>query len=509
MLGNLVKINNSNQLTEIFFKSLVCLLQQVIVYSSISLIIIFLISILLSISNLKNKLFNVVFKIIKVLNIVLITVIFLFVFIKFNLYLWFFKEYSAAICLSGDLSLVLTYIPSLGSINFNGSILSDVVVLLSLSSGLVCLYLLGEKNVTRQLSNLSFFAIFFVAILIMVYTVNLLVMFIAFELLFLPTLYFIHSHGYVERVDKTLRILLYWTLFGAFLVLCTLCYLYFKYKTLNIYILSNMKYSTLESIAIFLAIFFGFGVKVPVAPFHYWLTKIHVEAPAGFSIFLSGFLVKAALYCFYSFNLILAKPYLTRVIIVIAFYGIAESSIKMWNQTDFKKLIAYATIQEMNLILYLLAGSQNLIDYGLILFILIHGWLSTLMFFLVDIIQKKTNTRNIVELSGIACTSATIKLIIWFILLLFSGFPLTIKFMIEWQVLGTLIISSPNIQLIIFLIIAIFGVMGFAKQMIIILYGSPRRDSSTNPLLSKRDKNLFYFIIFILIYLNLLNYLLS
>jgi hypothetical protein len=52
-------------------------------------------------------------------------------------------------------------------------------------------------------------------------------------------------------------------------------------------------------------------------------------------------------------------------------------------------------------------------------------------------------------------------------------------------------------------------VMGFAKQMIIILYGSPRRDSSTNPLLSKRDKNLFYFIIFILIYLNLLNYLLS
>jgi hypothetical protein len=51
--------------------------------------------------------------------------------------------------------------------------------------------------------------------------------------------------------------------------------------------------------------------------------------------------------------------------------------------------------------------------------------------------------------------------------------------------------------------------MGFAKQMIIILYGSPRRESTVNHLLSKRDKNLFYFIIFILIYLNLLNYMLT
>ena len=95
------------------------------------------------------------------------------------------------------------------SISFNGSILSDVVVLLALSSGLVCLYLLGDKNITRYCSNLTFFSLFFVAIMLMVYTINLLVMFISFELLFLPTLYFVYSHGYVERADKTLKILLY------------------------------------------------------------------------------------------------------------------------------------------------------------------------------------------------------------------------------------------------------------------------------------------------------------
>jgi len=66
----------------------------------------------------------------------------------------------------------------------------------------------------------------------------------------------------------------------------------------------------------------------------------------------------------------------------------------------------------MNLILYLLVNYQNTLDYSLILFILIHGWLSTLMFFLVDIIQKKTSSRNILEVSGLAYKFPEIKFII-------------------------------------------------------------------------------------------------
>lgn len=90
----------------------------------------------------------------------------------------------------------------------NNSLLSDSIILLAFSSGLVCLYLLGEKNLSKHFSNLSIFSIFLVAIVAMVYTTNLLVMFIGFECLFLPTLYFVYTHGYVQRADKTLKILL-------------------------------------------------------------------------------------------------------------------------------------------------------------------------------------------------------------------------------------------------------------------------------------------------------------
>jgi formate hydrogenlyase subunit 3/multisubunit Na+/H+ antiporter MnhD subunit len=128
---------------------------------------------------------------------------------------------------------------------------------------------LGEKNLSKYISNLSIFAIFLVAIIFMVYTTNLLVMFLGFEFLFLPTLYFVYSHGYVQRVDKTLKILLYWTLFGAFLVFTSMGYLYVKYKTLNYFDLINLNFSKNESFILYLCIFIGFGIKVPVFPFHY------------------------------------------------------------------------------------------------------------------------------------------------------------------------------------------------------------------------------------------------
>lgn len=163
----------------------------------------------------------------------------------------------------------------------------------------------------------------------------------------------------------------------------------------------------------------------------------------------------------------------------------------------------------MNLILYLLISYQNTLDYSLILFILIHGWLSTLMFFLVDIIQKKTSSRNIVEISGLAYKFPELKFIIWFIIVIFSGFPLTVKFVIEWSILGNLVLQSQQFVMVIFLLLIVLGVTGFAKQMLIILYGMARYNLNINHTLSKRDKQLFYLIISILIWLNFINFFLS
>lgn len=67
-------------------------------------------------------------------------------------------------------------------------------------------------------------------------------------------------------------------------------------------------------------------------------------------MFLSGFLVKTAVYGFYKITILLGNNVNTTFFLTICIIGIIDSSLKMWGQTDLKKLVAYCTIQEMNLI---------------------------------------------------------------------------------------------------------------------------------------------------------------
>ena len=73
----------------------------------------------------------------------------------------------------------------------------------------------------------------------------------------------------------------------------------------------------------------------------------------------------------------------------------------MWGAFDIKRLIAFATIQEMNLMMILLILLNNYYMAILNVFLLFHGCLSALLFFLIDQIQKRTHTRNLTSISGL------------------------------------------------------------------------------------------------------------
>jgi|GEM_PF-4660877 formate hydrogenlyase subunit 3/multisubunit Na+/H+ antiporter MnhD subunit len=71
-------------------------------------------------------------------------------------------------------------------------------------------------------------------------------------------------------------------------------------------------------------------------------------------MYLSGFLVKTALYGFYKYTAILGVGINTTLFIAITGVGIVDASIKMFAQVDLKKLVAFCTVQEMNMIYMML-----------------------------------------------------------------------------------------------------------------------------------------------------------
>jgi formate hydrogenlyase subunit 3/multisubunit Na+/H+ antiporter MnhD subunit len=60
--------------------------------------------------------------------------------------------------------------------------------------------------------------------------------------------------------------------------------------------------------------------------------------------------VKSAVYGFYRLSNLLGGDLETVFFSLFCFLGVLDSSLKMWGQTDLKKLVAYGTVQEMNLI---------------------------------------------------------------------------------------------------------------------------------------------------------------
>lgn len=384
----------------------------------------------------------------------------------------------------------------------NSSIFSDTLVLLSLLVTLISWFYLSERFLFKTMFFVLYFFVFIFCTVNMVYQSNLFVMFIFFELIFIPSLFFVYKFGYSKKVEKTISFLVLWTLTGSFLVLGVFSYVYSITKSLELNNLSVFFFSDLEKSFICLLFFIGFGVKMPIWPFHYWLTKVHVEAPTGFSIFLSGFLVKTAFFCFaYTFiifNNNIANLFCTTVTI----WGCVDASIRMWGATDLKRLIAFATIQEMNLIILFLLLNQSSSFRILNIFLLVHGLLSAYLFYLVDNVQKRFHSRNITVLSGLSSVSPRLHILIWVGILIFRGFPIFVKLLIEWEILESLICVYGIYGFVIFFFINFFAVLGFCRIWFTVLYGQPSIALKKSNDVLRKDLYVGYFICFNLLVIS-------
>lgn len=86
---------------------------------------------------------------------------------------------------------------------------SDSILILSFITGIICLELIGYKDLFKYINNISLFYLFNFFIIIMVSTNNLLIMFLSFEFIFLPTIYYIYKLGYSNKIDKASEIVFF------------------------------------------------------------------------------------------------------------------------------------------------------------------------------------------------------------------------------------------------------------------------------------------------------------
>jgi NADH:ubiquinone oxidoreductase subunit 4 (subunit M) len=352
-----------------------------------------------------------------------------------------------------------------------------ILLILAYIVGYISILTLDTRLNLKNINHLYYFNIFIIIVYFYISVNNILIFFMFYEFLMVPSFFIIYYLSNSRRSVQSSLYFIMWTQLGSFLVLIAISYIIFITNFIKISDLNYFKFTTNESIFIFTFIFLGFGFKVPIWPFHYWLTKTHVEAPSGFSIYLSGFLVKSALYGFYKIFTNISINFYITPFLILCIFGVIDSSLKMWGQTDLKKLVAYGTIQEMNLIYLSLCIGDSFLLYISIIFTITHALLSTLMFFIVDCIYRRFNSRSIIEVNGINHTLPNLTISVIIMIIFFSGLPGSIKFISEFCLLSSMIEILPIITIILVFISNVLGLIGFSKVWFNSLFGSLKKNT--------------------------------
>ena len=251
--------------------------------------------------------------------------------------------------------------------------------------------------------------------------------YIFWEVMLLPMYFLIGMWGGPQREYAAIKFFLY-TLFGSVLMLVGILGLYFYCgKTFNIVELTNTAPQALDGVlwwgvsaikVIWVLLFIGFAIKVPVFPFHTWLPLAHVEAPTAISVLLAGILLKLGVYGIIRVNYGLMPDGVYWFSTALAFLGLVNviwGGLCALAQKDLKKLVAYSSVNHMGYSLIgmaavVAAGEAHGVNMkaaqaglgGAVFQMFNHGTISAMLFILVGVIYERAHHRDIEGFGGLA-----------------------------------------------------------------------------------------------------------
>jgi NADH-quinone oxidoreductase subunit M len=187
--------------------------------------------------------------------------------------------------------------------------------------------------------------------------------------------------------------------------------LYQKWNSLTTGTLLGLPVETVKTMA-FWAFVIAFAVKVPVWPFHTWLPDAHTEAPTAGSMILAGVLLKLGAYGFLRLVLPLypvESAHYAGWLAFLAVMAIVFGAFAAYGQNDFKRLVAYSSVNHMGFVLLGIAAAAKAAGTlnatialnGAVLQMFNHGLSAAGMFFLVGVIYERTHTRNLEDYGGL------------------------------------------------------------------------------------------------------------
>ncbi len=364
------------------------------------------------------------------------------------------------------------WIPSIGASYFLGvDGISVLLILLTTLLGTIAI-LCSWTAVRERVRAFYVFLLLLQTGMIGVFcSLDVLLFYVFWEVMLVPMYFLIGIWGSERRLYAAIKFFLY-TLVGSLVMLLGILALYFQSRTITgLEATGTFDLTQWYAMGIpaglqfwvFLALFLGFAIKVPMFPFHTWLPDAHVEAPTAGSVILAGVLLKMGTYGFVRFSLpllpqaVFAPAGMTTIqgwMVLLSLIAIVYAALVTLVQKDMKKLVAYSSVSHLGFVMLGMFALNPLGLQGSVLQMVNHGLSTGGLFLVVGILYERRHTKAIVDFGGLARVMPVYATLTLILCLASMGLPLLNGFIGELLILQGAFVANK-----LWAAVAIFGIV--------------------------------------------------
>lgn len=375
------------------------------------------------------------------------------------------------------------------------SLLLILAVHLSVLAGLAGV----RRNIVKQKSLMVFTLLFLSMTTGFFVAADIFSFYIFFEAMLIPLFMIIGVFGEVKKQGTVYRFFLY-NFLGAIILFSAVMLIYHMHGSVTLEEIAGLKWTRRLDIYIWGAVFLAFLSRIPVWPFHYWISSVCAGLRNPLAFIVTALLPLTGIYGFIRF-LPEPVPFPLNVFVDwISIIGIVTmlfiALIGFINKDSQYKIFSYITVYYILYLLGAFSGDEMVllnIGFSLFSFMLIFSSLETL---LAHILRKEE--QGDIRSSGFLCKTKRLSFACSYLTIAAVGMPLSAIFINNFFILSKLLASNVKMGMVLIFSLVMVGCT-LLQELFRLKTDNPACRADRNDDISFPVFAFFIFIMFILL----------